>query len=344
MGHENPAERAEGLTDEQRLHLAQAANLLQEYGAECSRSGTDSTAEGCNASAYVLRQMLAETARIERESRASAGPDALQRVRDYVMGRKGIQSKFGGQTYTYVMREDVIDAIDDAARGIGVRSTETREGLGPEGVEPGPEVAPDILKCDRSCMRTGRCSGACTSGEAPTSAPAPAPTVEVAIALEQQRALSIVAAVEKHGAEIDPDAMSPHWCGWGAACEEIAERLRTEEWALNGVPAPLPAGEAHDALRRYLHWTQCHGSATERVVAQTASRLLDSNDAATPQAAPAPAEPVAYRNKAPQDAAKDHEIAQAVNAIRDAAITYRDAQQLRERIAGIVVPLLKRPA
>jgi hypothetical protein len=142
MGHENPAERAEGLTDEQRLHLAQAANLLQEYGAECSRSGTDSTAEGCNASAYVLRQMLAETARIERESRASAGPDALQRVRDYVMGRKGIQSKFGGQTYTYVMREDVIDAIDDAARGIGVRSTETREGLGPQGVEPGPEVAP----------------------------------------------------------------------------------------------------------------------------------------------------------------------------------------------------------
>lgn len=39
---------------------------------------------------------------------------ALARVREFVMGRKGIQQKFGGQTHTYVMREDVIDAIDAA--------------------------------------------------------------------------------------------------------------------------------------------------------------------------------------------------------------------------------------
>lgn len=38
---------------------------------------------------------------------------------------------------------------------------------------------------------------------------------------------------------------------------------------------------------------------------------------------------------------KDHEIAQVVNAIRDAALEFRDAQQLRERIARLVVPLLK---
>jgi uncharacterized protein (DUF2267 family) len=37
---------------------------------------------------------------------------------------------------------------------------------------------------------------------------------------------------------------------------------------------------------------------------------------------------------------KDHQIAETVNALRDVAVQFHDAQQLRERIAGIVVPLL----
>jgi hypothetical protein len=37
---------------------------------------------------------------------------------------------------------------------------------------------------------------------------------------------------------------------------------------------------------------------------------------------------------------KDHEIAKVVNELRDIATQYHDTQQLRERIAGIVVPLL----
>lgn len=39
---------------------------------------------------------------------------------------------------------------------------------------------------------------------------------------------------------------------------------------------------------------------------------------------------------------KDHEIARAVNTLRDIAIEFHGAQQLRERIARVVVPLLKR--
>jgi cell division protein FtsB len=39
---------------------------------------------------------------------------------------------------------------------------------------------------------------------------------------------------------------------------------------------------------------------------------------------------------------KDHEIAALVNELRDIAIEFHDQQQLRERIAGTVVPALKR--
>ena len=45
-----------------------------------------------------------------------------------------------------------------------------------------------------------------------------------------------------------------------------------------------------------------------------------------------PSEPVAL---------KDHQIAQTVNALVETCRTYGHTQQLRERIAGIVVPLLK---
>jgi hypothetical protein len=37
---------------------------------------------------------------------------------------------------------------------------------------------------------------------------------------------------------------------------------------------------------------------------------------------------------------KDHVIAQTVNELRDIAIQFHDAQQLRERIAHVIVPLL----
>ena len=37
----------------------------------------------------------------------------------------------------------------------------------------------------------------------------------------------------------------------------------------------------------------------------------------------------------------DHEIAKLINDLRDVAIKYHDTQQLRERIAGLVVPVLK---
>ena len=49
----------------------------------------------------------------------------------------------------------------------------------------------------------------------------------------------------------------------------------------------------------------------------------------------APAAPI------PDQPLKDHEIAQVVNTLRDVALQFHGAQQLRERIAHIVVPLLK---
>lgn len=38
---------------------------------------------------------------------------------------------------------------------------------------------------------------------------------------------------------------------------------------------------------------------------------------------------------------KDHEIALVVNELRAIAVTFRDADQLRSRIASVIVPLLK---
>lgn len=41
------------------------------------------------------------------------------------------------------------------------------------------------------------------------------------------------------------------------------------------------------------------------------------------------------------EAPKDGAIAQIVNRLRDIALEFHDTQQLRERIAGIIVPVLK---
>lgn len=40
---------------------------------------------------------------------------------------------------------------------------------------------------------------------------------------------------------------------------------------------------------------------------------------------------------------KDHQIAEVVNQLRDIALQFHGAQQLRERIAHVIVPLLKEP-
>ncbi|AQG98304.1 hypothetical protein A9R05_05315 [Burkholderia sp. KK1] len=68
--------------------------------------------------------------------------------------------------------------------------------------------------------------------------------LELAVALEQQRALHIVQAVRKQGFaksgnEIPTQAESI----FDLACEEIEHRLRTEAWELDGVAAPRPAAQ-----------------------------------------------------------------------------------------------------
>jgi hypothetical protein len=68
-------------------------------------------------------------------------------------------------------------------------------------------------------------------------------SIELAAALEQQRALKIVADVRALRMGKGPDEMLPTVAEsfFDLACEEIEVRLRTEEWTLLGVAMPLPA-------------------------------------------------------------------------------------------------------
>jgi hypothetical protein len=83
------------------------------------------------------------------------------------------------------------------------------------------------------------------------------------------------------------------------------------------------------ALARHLSG----GAHTAGVLASLTVLSLDAGRRA--RAALAQAEPG-------QQPVKDHEIAQAVNSLRDIAIQFHATQQLRERIVGVVLPLLKR--
>ncbi len=74
--------------------------------------------------------------------------------------------------------------------------------------------------------------------DAPPSPSTAAPVAEVAAALEQQRALKIVADVRRLRTENEMPSYFD--AGYDLACEEIDHRLRTEEWSLGDVPAPLP--------------------------------------------------------------------------------------------------------
>ncbi|OJY23574.1 hypothetical protein [Pandoraea sp. 64-18] len=69
--------------------------------------------------------------------------------------------------------------------------------------------------------------------------------VEVAVALEQQRTLAIIKAVrDQHFGTSNPDLPTQASAAFDLACEEIEHRLRTEQWTLGGVPAPLPDVDA----------------------------------------------------------------------------------------------------
>ncbi|MDM8356637.1 hypothetical protein P8H29_10670, partial [Pandoraea communis] len=69
--------------------------------------------------------------------------------------------------------------------------------------------------------------------------------IDLAIAFEQQRALSIVRAVRaQHFGSLNPDIPTQASAAFDLACEEIEHRLRTEQWQLDGIAAPLPAADA----------------------------------------------------------------------------------------------------
>jgi hypothetical protein len=71
--------------------------------------------------------------------------------------------------------------------------------------------------------------------------------IDLAVALEQKRALHIVADVRKHGFSKSANAIPTQAeAVFDLACEEIEHRLRTETWELAGVTGPLPAASTGD--------------------------------------------------------------------------------------------------
>lgn len=152
--------------------------------------------------------------------------------------------------------------------------------------------------------------------------------IEVAVALEQQRALKIVEAVRKQGfsksaSEIPTQAES----AFDLACEEIEHRLRTEVWELDGVAAPLEStssvagfseakiSDEHcrtltELLTCFMSW-EPQVRVLGNVRADDAANAIRTVLAAPFQPAAAPGEPVALSDEmiaqaaAPADRAAD---------------------------------------
>ncbi len=82
--------------------------------------------------------------------------------------------------------------------------------------------------------------------------------VDVAAALEQQRALRIVASVRERGfSKSDTAIPTQAESVFDLACEEIEHRLRTEVWELNGIAAPTPsAGSVPTNLVQKIQYIQ----------------------------------------------------------------------------------------
>ena len=88
-------------------------------------------------------------------------------------------------------------------------------------------------------------SAALAQPSAPQAAISDDDCIDLAVALEQQRALAIVSAVT--ALEIGQGTTS-FAAGFNLACEEVAHRLKTEQWELGGVPSPKPSAPQDAAL------------------------------------------------------------------------------------------------
>lgn len=87
------------------------------------------------------------------------------------------------------------------------------------------------------------------SGSPASDKAAPADiAIQLAAALEQQRAYRIVEDVS--ATRSSRDMREAFDAGFVTACEEIMERLKTEEWSLLGKPQPIVQPWSLDALIR----------------------------------------------------------------------------------------------
>ena len=140
---------------------------------------------------------------------------------------------------------------------------------------------------------------------------------DVAIALEQQRALKIVADVA--ALRSGRDMTEAFDAGFVTACDEIDLRLRTERWALGGVDGPLPAArdDARDATGRS---AKDYAIEHAEYLAGAAERFLAASDAL-------------YEAQATADDTDDDEIEDAQQKIEECQETMTDARStLSQRI------------
>ena len=125
-----------------------------------------------------------------------------------------------------------------SAWGVGTMSQDDFEDVG-ESDTPG-EIADAIIDRYAAPQASAEAVDPPLLAAESTAAKDGGDAIDLAAALEQQRALKIVQDVRATHPFGASDMPTQGEAAFDMACEEIEHRLRTEPWALNGVPAPLP--------------------------------------------------------------------------------------------------------
>jgi hypothetical protein len=140
-----------------------------------------------------------------------------------------------------------------------------------------------------------------------------------------------VADVKMLGYELDGVIYDTVHNGFDAVCLGTVKRVRAELAGVESIckPVPITAQPVADERQAFEAWVHERYHDPYHVLRDINSYTWDAWQAA--RAALSAPQPI-----------KDHEIAATVNELTKVAQDFISSQQLRERIAGIVVPMLKR--
>ena len=141
--------------------------------------------------------------------------------------------------------------IHDLLREIADRKGTAQRGLWEDGNgEPLQDDADAALAWISAASAPQPVAPGAGDAQAGPSDATPDQLIELTAHLERVRARVIIEAVEKIGADIDPDCLGSHWCGWASALEEVKHRIKTEAWGMlpNGGWGPTGAANEDDRL------------------------------------------------------------------------------------------------